>query len=185
MAESRRLERLVRDLLDLSRLDSHQFSLRPRAVDARVVVRDAVEAFRPQTAELGITLGIDDGPAIPADLDPERLGQIVANLVENALKYANGRVDVAVSGAADIAAGDTVTVTVADDGPGIPADVGMRVFERLYTDRNGPGRAIGTGLGLAIVRELAVTMGGNARVDPTSTAGSRFVVTVRSGAVAG
>lgn len=184
MSESRRLERLVRDLLDLSRLDSHQFSLRPRAVDARTVVHDAVDAFRPHAAELGIGLSVADGPAIPADLDPERLGQIVANLVENALKYASTAVEVAVSGTADGTAGDSVTVIVTDDGPGIPTDVGMRVFERLYTGRDGPGRAIGTGLGLAIVRELSVAMGGTARVDPTSVAGSRFVVTVRSGAVA-
>jgi signal transduction histidine kinase len=184
MSESQRLERLVRDLLDLSRLDSHQFSLRPRAVDARAVVHDAVEAFSPHAAELGIGLSVVDGPAVPADLDPERLGQIVANLVENALKYASTAVEVAVSGSADGTAGNSVTITVIDDGPGIPAEVGMRVFERLYTGRDGPGRAIGTGLGLAIVRELAVAMGGTARVDPTSVAGSRFVVTVRSGVVA-
>jgi two-component system OmpR family sensor kinase len=184
MSESRRLERLVRDLLDLSRLDSHQFSLHPRTVDASVVVRDAVEAFRPHAAELGIGLTVAGGPAVPADLDPERLGQIVANLVENALKYARTTVDVSVRGSTDTAAGDAVTLTVTDDGPGIPADVGMRVFERLYTGRDGPGRAIGTGLGLAIVRELSAAMGGTARVDPTSVVGSRILVTVRSGAVA-
>ena len=184
MSESRRLERLVRDLLDLSRLDSHQFSLRPQTVDAGGVVRDTAEAFLPSATELGVELSIADGPAIPADLDPERLGQIVANLVENALKYARTTVEVGVTGTTDTAAGDAVTVTVADDGPGIPPEVGMRVFERLYTRRDGPGRAIGTGLGLAIVRELSVAMGGTARVDPTSTAGSRFVVTVRSGPVA-
>jgi two-component system sensor histidine kinase BaeS len=183
-SESRRLERLVRDLLDLSRLDSHQFSLRPRAVDAGSVVRDSVEAFRPHAADLGIALSMTESAAIPADLDPDRLGQIVANLVENALKYARGTVEVAVTGTAEPASGDAVTVSVADDGPGIPADVGDRVFERLYTGREVPGRAIGTGLGLAIVRELAVAMGGTARVDPTNANGSRFIVTVRSGAVA-
>jgi two-component system, OmpR family, sensor kinase len=182
MSESRRLERLVRDLLDLSRLDSHQFSLHPRAVDAGVVVRDAVEAFRPHAAELGIALTVGGGTAIPADLDPERLGQIVANLVENALKYARGTVDVGV-GEADGASDPTVMITVADDGPGIPPDVGDLVFARLYTGRDGPGRAIGTGLGLAIVRELAAAMGGTARVEPTG-AGTRFVVTVRRGTVA-
>jgi signal transduction histidine kinase len=198
MSESRRLERLVRDLLDLSRLDSHQFSLHPQTVDAGVVVRDAVEAFRPHADELGIALTVRDTSAtarapIAADLDPERLGQIVANLVENALKYARSTVDVGVARSATAAEAsatsatsstpDTVTITVADDGPGISPAVGDRVFERLYTGREGPGRAIGTGLGLAIVRELAATMGGTARVDPTDV-GTRFVVTVRSGAVA-
>ena len=190
MSESRRLERLVRDLLDLSRLDSHQFSLHPQAVDAGLVVRDAVEAFRPHADELGIALTVRDPSAmaaapVVADLDPERLGQIVANLVENALKYARRTVDVGVTRSASTSATPgTVTITVSDDGPGIPPAVADRVFERLYTGRDGPGRSIGTGLGLAIVRELAATMGGTARVDPTD-AGTRFVVTVRSGAVAG
>ena len=178
MSESRRLERLVRDLLDLSRLDSHQFSLRPRSFDAAEVVRDAVEAFRPQRGRARDRADVD-GPAtpIPADLDPERLGQIVANLVENALKYATTTVEIRVAGSTEM-----VTVTVADDGPGIPDETGDRVFERLYTGRDRPGRAIGTGLGLAIVRELAVAMGGTARVEPGPT-GTRFVVTVRTGAV--
>jgi signal transduction histidine kinase len=177
MSESRRLERLVRDLLDLARLDSHQFSLHPRAVDAGAVVRDAVEAFRPHADDLGIALTVRAPDPVPADLDPERLGQIVANLVENALKYARAAVDVGVAAPAD-----AVAITVADDGPGIASGAGERVFERLYTGRDGPGRAIGTGLGLAIVRELAATMGGTARVDPTDV-GTCFVVTVRRGAV--
>jgi signal transduction histidine kinase len=181
MSESRRLERLVRDLLDLSRLDSHQFSLHPQTVDAGAVVRDAVEAFRPHADDLGITLTVGNPAPIAADLDPERLGQVVANLVENALKYARTTVGVAVDGSPS--PGGTVTITVADDGPGVAPEVGDRVFERLYTGRDGPSRAIGTGLGLAIVRELSVAMGGTARVDPTDT-GTRFVVTVRSGAVA-
>jgi len=178
MSEARRLERLVRDLLDLSRLDSHQFSLHPRSVDASSVVRDAVEAFRPHADELGVALSVDAAGALPADLDPERLGQIVANLVENALKYARSSVSVAVCATAD----GLLTLTIADDGPGIPPDAGDRVFERLYTGREGPQRAIGTGLGLAIVRELAVAMGGGASVDADAPSGARFVVTVARGA---
>ncbi len=82
-----------------------------------------------------------------------------------------------------MSAGASVVVTVDDDGPGIPAGEGDRVFERLYTGRGAPGRAIGTGLGLAIVRELAVAMGGSARVESAAGSGTRFVVTVRRGAV--
>jgi signal transduction histidine kinase len=109
---------------------------------------------------------------IRADLDPERLAQVVANLVENALKYADARVDVAVreAGADQI---------VGDDGPGIPPDELPFVFERLYTVRGTPGRAVGTGLGLAIVRELAAAMHGRAWVEATN-GGARFVVAVPS-----
>ncbi len=171
-AEGRRLERLVKDLLDLSRLDSHQFSLNPRPCDATEVVRDAGEAFAPQARELGIALNVISGDALGVDLDPERLAQIVANLIENALKYATAKVEVY----AAMQSPTQLAIVVVDDGPGIAADQMARVFERLYTVRETPGRAVGTGLGLAIVRELAAAMGGNARAEAAPGGGTRFVV---------
>jgi two-component system sensor histidine kinase BaeS len=168
--EARRLERLVGDLLDLSRLDSRQFSLQPSMCNATEVVRASAEAFLPQARDLGVQLDIRSGDAIAVDLDAERLAQIVANLVENALKYAATRVQVY---AAPQDAG-RFSVVVGDDGPGIPPDQRALVFERLYTVRDTPGRAVGTGLGLAIVCELAAAMGGGATVDDQS----RFVVTL-------
>jgi signal transduction histidine kinase len=175
-SESRRLERLVADLLDLARLDAHQFSLHPAPVDARPVVVDTVDAFAPSAAEIGVELIVEPGGPVPAQTDPQRLAQIVANLVENALKFATSRVVVAVD-----ATGGSVEVTVDDDGPGIaPADL-PRVFERLYTSRTVPGRTLGTGIGLAIVRELARAMGGDARVEPIDAVGTRFVVTFPAG----
>ena len=121
-AEGRRLERLVRDLLDLSRLDSHQFSLKSRPCDATEIVRDAAEAFAPQARELGIGLNVVSGGALAVDLDPERLAQIVANLIENALKYATAQVEVYAAPQDD----GHVAVVVVDDGPGIPADQAAR-----------------------------------------------------------
>ena len=173
--EARRLERLVRDLLDLSRLDSRQFSLSPRRCDAADVVRDAATAFAPQAADLGITLAIAPSAPIAVDMDPDRAAQIVANLVENAMKYASARVDVHVASLNP----SQFELGVVDDGPGIPATELSLVFDRLYTVRDVPGRSVGTGLGLAIVRELAAAMGGSARaeVDP-ATPGTRFVVTL-------
>jgi two-component system sensor histidine kinase BaeS len=171
-SESRRLERLVADLLDLARLDAHQFSLHPTPVELRAVVQDAVEAFEPAAAEIGVALEVEPGEAVPATVDAQRLAQIVANLVENALKFATTRVAVGVR-----ATEDRVEVHVDDDGPGIaPADL-PRVFERLYTSRTVPGRTLGTGIGLAIVHELALAMGGDARVEPIDSVGTRFVVT--------
>jgi signal transduction histidine kinase len=172
-SESRRLERLVADLLDLARLDAHQFSLHAAPVDARPVVADAVEAFQPAASEIGVQLVVvGDGP-VPVVADAQRLAQIVANLVENALKFATTRVSVGLG-----TAGAVVELHVDDDGPGIaPADL-PHVFERLYTSRTVPGRTLGTGIGLAIVRELAVAMGGDARVEPVDSVGTRFVVTL-------
>ena len=173
-AEGRRLERLVRDLLDLARLDSRQFSMNPRPCDATEVVRDAAEAFAPQARELGVSLDVISGEPLPVDLDPERVGQIAANLVENALKYAHTRVQVYAARQED----GRVAIVVGDDGPGVPADEMNRVFERLYTVRETPGRAVGTGLGLAIVRELAAAMGGAAWAEAAPGGGTRFVVSL-------
>jgi two-component system sensor histidine kinase BaeS len=173
-AEGRRLERLVRDLLDLARLDSRQFSMHPRPSDATEIVRDAAEAFAPQARDLGVTLDVISGEPLPVDLDPERVGQIAANLVENALKYAVSRVEVYAARQQD----GQVAIVVGDDGAGVPPDEMNRVFERLYTVRDAPGRAVGTGLGLAIVRELAAAMGGAARAEPQPGGGTRFVVSL-------
>ena len=171
-AEANRLERLVADLLDLARLDARQFSFSPRPFDVATTVRTAVEAFLPPATELGIELRVDTPAALAGDGDPERVAQIVANLVENALKYARTRIDVQV-GTDDAR---DVGIRVVDDGPGIdPAEV-HRVFERLFVSRAVPGRSVGTGLGLAIVGELANAMGGSATVDQSSTGGAAFVV---------
>ncbi len=171
-AEARRLERLVADLLDLARLDARQFSLAPRPIDAADTVRTAVDAFRPASLELDIALTVEGATTLPADADPDRLAQIVANLVENALKYASANivVELAAYGTGDL------DVRVRDDGPGIdPVDL-PRVFDRLYVSRTVPGRSVGTGIGLAVVRELAGAMGGQAWVEPADGAGATFVV---------
>ncbi len=178
-AEARRLERLVADLLELARLDAREFSLHPGPVDAAEVARHAALALQPAAQESGLQLVVDAGdgpePAAMAMADPERLAQVVANLVENAIKYAATTVEVATR---TVSGGKTIEIAVADDGPGIdPGDL-PRVFERLYTSRHQPGRKVGTGLGLAIVRELAAAMGGRVDVGSTPEGGTRFVVSL-------
>lgn len=172
-AEANRLERLVADLLDLARLDAHQFSLAPRTIELVATVGTAVAAFVPAATELGVDLHMEESAPIDVVADPERVAQIVANLVENALKFARSRIEVAVTAGA---AGE-VALRVADDGPGIDPAEATRVFERLFVSRSVPGRSVGTGLGLAIVGELSAAMGGRAAVD-TDAAGGAFVVTL-------
>lgn len=175
-AEARRLERLVADLLDLARLDAHQFSLHPHPVDARDVVTDAVAGFVPSARDWGLRLEVAGGGPARADVDPERLAQITANLVENALKYANTTVRVGVH-----RADGRFELRVDDDGPGVPPGERERVFERLYMPRQAPGRKVGTGIGLAIVHELAGAMGGTAHCEPLEPGGTRFTVTIPAG----
>ena len=173
-AEAGRLERLVADLLDLARLDARQFSLSPRAFDLAESLRTTVDAFRPGAADLGIALDVQAPEVLTVTGDPERVAQIVANLVENALKYARSRIDVNVR----VEPGADVEIRVVDDGPGVDPDEVERVFERLFVSRAVPGRSVGTGLGLAIVGELTNAMGGRATVERSASDGAAFVVRI-------
>ena len=176
--EARRLERLVQDLLDLARLEADRFSLTIREVDAADVVRRVVDGFRPRAAELGLALDLAPGSEVvtPVSADSDRLGQIVANLVENAASFAASRVVVGVAGGPDGA-----VLWVDDDGSGIPPDQLTRVFERYVTSDRAPGRGTGSGLGLAIVSELAAAMGAAVHAEsPLADGhGTRLVVQLR------
>jgi signal transduction histidine kinase len=110
--------------------------------------------------------------------DPDRLAQLLANLLENAMTFARTTVT---AGLAVDQAGGVCVITVDDDGPGITQGDLQRVFERFYRADRGPKRLMGSGLGLAIVAELAVAMGGTVRAESplTDHGGSRFVVTLR------
>jgi two-component system sensor histidine kinase BaeS len=194
LAESRRLERLVGDLLDLTKLEARQASISLRPTDAVEVVSTTAEGFRPAALRNGLQIalwlpghdGADGLAPAPADspqlppvtADPDRLAQLLANLLENAITFARSTVTVAVR---DSPGSDACVITVDDDGPGIaPGDLD-RVFERFYRGDRGPNRPIGSGLGLTIVAELAAAMGGTVRAESPLTAagGSRFVVMLR------
>lgn len=172
VAEARRLERLVGDLLELARLDSRQFSLHPEDVDVAELVRAAAEGLRPAIEDAGLVLTVPIAPdgATRSLVDPDRLGQVVANLVENAYKFARTTVQVWAGWS-----GAGVMVTVDDDGPGIAPHDQRRVFDR-FVQRPGsdarPPRQAGSGLGLAIVAELVGALGGTVRVvSPLTPAG--------------
>ncbi len=177
-AEARRLERLVQDLLDLARLDADRFSLDLQPVDCGEVVRQVADGFRPRAAELGLELVATVGSEMPVWVsgDTDRLGQVVANLVENASSFAAHRV---VVGAGSV--GGRPAVWVVDDGPGIPADQVARVFERHFVSDRVRGRRNGSGLGLAIVSELATAMGATVQAEsPVAEGrGTRMVVWLR------
>lgn len=178
-AEARRLERLVRDLLDLARLDARQFSFDVQPVMCAEVLRAQMQGQLPEASSLNIEvvdrLPLDD--PLWVDADGDRLGQIVANLLENAFKYARERVEIGAC-----ALGPTTELWVTDDGPGIaPPDL-PRVFDRHFRSDRSPARRVGTGLGLAIVFELATGMGGTVRAEsPVSGGhGTKMTVVLRS-----
>ncbi|MEQ1874167.1 MAG: HAMP domain-containing sensor histidine kinase [Ilumatobacteraceae bacterium] len=166
--ESRRLERLVTDLLDLARLQSRSFSLHLETLDLSAAVHtatDAAAASEPDVSFHPVTTG-----PLPVVGDPDRIAQVLGNLVENAAKYA--RTSVFVSARAE---GSWATVTVDDDGHGIAAGDLPHVFERLYVARERPERKENSsGLGLAIVRELVHAMGGEVEAGTAPNGGARL-----------
>jgi len=183
--EARRLERLVQDLLDLARLDADRFSLALRSVDGADVARRALDGFQHRADELGLELLLDPAsvPTLWVVADPDRLGQILSNLLENAGSYAERRI---VVGAGIVPmpdrAGGAAAIWVVDDGRGIRPDELPLVFDRHFSSDRVQGRRKGTGLGLAIVSELAGAMGATVKADSpvVDGKGTRMVLWLRT-----
>ncbi len=164
---SLRLQHMVDDLLDLSRLESGGWIARPEFVLLAEAARDAWTSCADEAAAEGIAFEVGADAQVWADR--QGLGQIFRNLLENAVRHADegGHVRVA----ARRLGGGMVQVEVSDDGEGIPSKALPRIFERFYRADSSRARDFGgTGLGLAIVRHLVEGMGG--RVEATSELGS-------------
>jgi two-component system sensor histidine kinase BaeS len=170
-AEARRLERLVRDLLDLARMNRTDFSVHNSEIDLAEVADDAVRRYEQQAESFGVELRAVADRAAPAIADADRVLQIVSNLVENALRLTPPGGEVRVVAAPGV-------LRVEDTGPGIAETDTEHAFERFYLhERYGLERKVGTGLGLAIVKELTLAMGGDVGVE--SRPGTLTVFTVR------
>ncbi|MFH0750485.1 MAG: ATP-binding protein [Chloroflexota bacterium] len=158
-AETGRLTRLVNDLSELWRAEARQLPLRIETVDATALAGEVVDRFRPLAAPRGIAFDLRAGPAV-ARGDRDRIAQVLANYLSNALRHAP---DGSVVAVATSAADGHVTLSVADQGPGLAPDQLEAVFERFYRVDAARSRSSGgSGIGLAIVRALAGAMGGRA-----------------------
>ena len=158
----------------LARLDQAEFGLREETVDVGAHVSEIAEGFRPRAEEVGVNLEIQADPDIELLTDPDRLGQIAQNLVENALRYTPETGTVAVRVRSDD--GDVV-IEVSDTGVGIePADL-PHIFDRHYVGGHRTVRKEGSGLGLSIVQGLVDRMGGQVKAD--SQLGRGTTITVR------
>ena len=167
-AESARLERLVADLLDLAKLQARAFTFAIGVVDVSAAVHTAADGAA--GSQPGISFQPVTTGALTVRADPDRLAQVLANLVDNAGKYARSMVLVTAR-----EEGGWAVVTVDDDGPGIAPHDLPHVFERLYVARDQPERRENSsGLGLAIVRELVIGMGGDVAVGVAPNGGARI-----------
>ena len=169
-----RLSRLVEDLMLLARLEAREFNLRPESVDLAAHIHEQAEEHRVRAEKLGVRFEAHIQPVGSVFIDPDRVAQVVGNLVDNALRYTpeQGAVRLTMTGTAR-----QVVFEVADTGPGIDEDDLPRVFERLYVaQRYRPVRPEGSGLGLSIVKELVDAMRGS--VEVTSRPGHGTKVSV-------
>jgi len=175
--ETRLLTRLVDDVRDLALAEAGQLRLERAPLDLRAVAQSAVSSFAAPAEGAGITLRLDAAPApVMVEGDADRLGQVLRNLVSNALRHtpAGGEVDVVV------APGDPgVQMVVRDTGSGIAPEDIPHVFDRFYrAEKSRSRRGGGSGLGLAIARQLVLAHGGEIAVASQPGAGATFTVTL-------
>lgn len=178
--EADRMNRLIQDLLDLTRLEAGGVPLELEPLDLAALARNTIDRFQARFREAGLSLqwpGSTDPVRVHGD--GRRLEQVLDNLLVNALRYvpAGGSVTVAVSRFATASVGAArARLTVTDDGPGIPEADRGRVFDRFYRGDATRGASEGSGLGLAIVREIVTRHGGRVSVETAPPRGSVFTV---------
>ncbi|MCY0903030.1 MAG: ATP-binding protein, partial [Firmicutes bacterium] len=173
--ESDRLGRLVEDLLDLSRIEAKRTQLRVQPIEVASILQKVADTFAGQAAEGGVVLSCGEMPQAEnayVMADPDRVQQVLINLVNNALQFTSHGGAITISALQDA---DRVVFSVKDTGVGIPAaDIG-RVFERFYrVDKTRSRQSGGTGLGLAIVKHIVEAHGGHVGVQSEVGQGSRF-----------
>jgi signal transduction histidine kinase len=179
VAESERLTRLVDNVLELSRLENGARRTQLEAGDPSAVAREAATLVRPHVEEAGFTLRLDVEEGLPpVRFERDALLQMLFNLVDNAVKYADGGTPKEILIACRRDGDDGVRVSVRDHGPGVPSRNLRRIFERFYRAEDElTRRRQGTGLGLALVRGLAEEMG--ATVSGSNLAEGGFQVEIQ------
>jgi len=170
--EGARLDRLVRDLLDLARMNRREFSVRSEDVDLAEIAQECLRRHEPQAHAFGIDLVLDADGDASATGDGDRLVQALSNLVENALRVtpAGGTVRIVARNA---------MLAVEDDGPGLRPEEAQHAFERFYLySRYAGSRAVGTGLGLVSTRRLIESQGGSLELASVEGCGTTVTITL-------
>ncbi|WP_295657498.1 PAS domain-containing sensor histidine kinase [uncultured Nocardioides sp.] len=170
-ADADRLARLIAELLDVARIDTGRLSLYPRECDAAVLVQRAVDSVRAGTARPIELSAADALPAVFAD--PDKLTQVVTNLIENAVRHGEGTVTVELLPLPPGGEFPGIELVVSDEGEGIPEQLRRRVFTKFWTE----GSSGGSGLGLYIVGGLTRAHGGHVSIGAATGGGARISVT--------
>lgn len=172
--QTERINRLFKDLMTLQRYDSDSYFIEKKPFDLQLTLEDIDEMFRSQAAEKGLDLIVDKKP-VTVFADPNKIEQVIENLVSNAIKYTNeGQVEVSLSESET-----DLTVKVEDTGIGISEDHLSRLFDRFYrTDKARSRDKGGTGLGLSVVKSILTAHGSTIHIESTPGEGSLFWFTI-------
>ena len=177
MAETERLTRLVNQVLDMAKIESGHAEWHNTDVDMAALIRQAAQTVQEVLRERGAELVLDLPDHVPLlRADPDRLTQVVLNLLSNAGKFvprAGGRIGVRLR--CDAAG---VTVEVQDNGPGVPAAQRALIFEKFRQGGQASQRPQGTGLGLPISRQIVEHFGGRMELRPDTGQGACFAFTL-------
>ncbi len=168
-----RLERLICDLLDISRIEAGKIKLDKKPVDINAIIGEAMRLFEGQAVKNGLRLLTSFAAGLPpVEADPDRITQVITNLVGNAIKFTPSAGQITVS---TLQEGNNIRVDVADTGPGISQEDSGKVFDKFYQIHAPDGRQKkGTGLGLTICKGIVEEHGGKIWVEPAPGEGSRF-----------
>jgi len=172
--------RMIEDLLELERTEAGQIDIHPTPMEIGGVMRDAAEQFRAQAEAKGLDITIDAPTSLPElESDPDRIRQILGNLISNAVKYTDrGGVTIRARVASDGKApgpGRWIAVDVIDTGPGIPREEQPFLFQEFVRLKSGEGKR-GAGIGLAMSRHLARALKGDITVESEPGKGSTFTL---------
>jgi two-component system OmpR family sensor kinase len=168
------LSRLVEDVMLLARIEAHEYTIRPEPVDVAALITGLSGTFSARAEASSIAIESHCDVSGDRLVDPDRLSQVLSNLIENALRYTpdEGEIEIRLKSAAG-----TLEISVRNSGPGIAASDVPRVFDRLYVaDRYRAMRPAGSGLGLAIVAEVVDAMGGTVSCSSDPVSGTEFTV---------
>lgn len=172
-----RLTLLIDDLLLIARLDSGDAGMNFQSLPLAGAVAEAAGDFVARARLRGMTITQSVPPLIVVQADPERLRQVLANLLDNAIKY--GRPNGGIAIIARMLGSSMIEIGVKDDGPGVPVEAQSRVFERFYrVDKARSREQGGTGLGLSIVKNVVHAHGGAVRLESTPGSGATFWFTL-------
>jgi signal transduction histidine kinase len=169
----RHLVRLLNDLLDLARSDAGRLAIRPQPTEVAPLIDDVARTMRARTEAAGQTLAEEIQPGLPLiEVEPDRIRQILVNLLTNAHEYSTEGASISVGARA---IGAEVEISVTDNGPGIPPEQLDRIFERFTRGDAGLTQRVGgTGLGLAISKSLVELHGGSIAAESSPGQGSTF-----------